>query len=189
MLRKSQLKIKNNVVFEKENLDDLFRCVIPYLSFIGGVVIKKKLWLQREKETYFGTEFIHLGVIFQEPLSGKTLVMAEPLITIRWGNAQWSRRSFEIWIMKWPKLINSFKYISKSSRKEYSMSPTWERLNIILHERKEAGFSASQYRLWLNIAKDTPAWWKLTVKTISVLPIPLVRMMINSYGQLKKKLA
>ncbi|TAK97862.1 MAG: glycosyltransferase, partial [Verrucomicrobia bacterium] len=58
-----------------------------YLSFIGGVVIRRDIWNQREKERYLGTVFIHLGVLFQSPLPGNALAIAHPWITIRYGNA------------------------------------------------------------------------------------------------------
>ena len=47
---------------------------------------------------YFGSCFIHIGVIFQDQLPSDTLVISESFIIIRYGNAQWSDRAFEIWM-------------------------------------------------------------------------------------------
>ena len=49
-----------------------------YLSFIGGIIIQRQLWRARDKASYFGSYFIHVGVVFQQPLPGDTLVIAEP---------------------------------------------------------------------------------------------------------------
>lgn len=189
VIEKSLMKIENYRVFQSSELDNLFQCVIPYLSFIGGVVIQKRLWLERDKETYFGTEFIHLGVIFQKPLEGKALVISDPLITIRWGNAQWSSRSFEIWMIKWPRLINSFEPISPLSKKQYSMAPSWDKFRKMLYHRKQEAFSQEQYKLWLTAAKGLPVWWKLTVKSISLLPVPFAKLVINFYTGVREKIS
>ena len=105
------LRIKTNEIYEESKLEQLFQRVIPYISFIGCVIINRALWLQREKNRYYGTEFIHVGVVFQAPLPTPALVIADPHITSRFGNAHWTARSFDIWMHKWPKLIYSFKNI------------------------------------------------------------------------------
>ena len=53
-----------------------------YMSFIGCVIIRRGIWLERERERFFGTEFIHIGVIFQRQLPGDVLVIARPWIAI-----------------------------------------------------------------------------------------------------------
>jgi hypothetical protein len=98
-------------------MEHLFIDALNYLSFIGAVVIRRSIWLGRERVLYFGTEFVHVGVIFQKPLPGSALIIAEPFITIRFGYGQWTSRSFEIWMFKWPKLVWSFKDISSEAKR------------------------------------------------------------------------
>jgi hypothetical protein len=57
-----------------------------------------------------------MGVIFQRPAIGRALILARPLIRIRYGNAMWSARGFEIWIEKWPRLVWSFDHFSTTAR-------------------------------------------------------------------------
>lgn len=187
VIHKSQIKLKSDEIFHPTELDNLFRCIIPYASFIGGVIVNKQLWLQRDKEVYFGTEFIHVGVIFQKPLPEKALVISTPLITIRLGNAQWTQRSFEIWIIKWPKLLCSFQHISEASKKEYSTRPSLKKLANLIHQRSEAAFSHKQLQLWSNSFSESPAWWRLTINIISRIPIPIAKMVIASYVGLKER--
>lgn len=87
-----------------------------YLSFIGGVVVRRSLWLSRARKPYYGTLFIHVGVLFQRPPLQRAAVMARPLIRIRYGNASWSARSFEIWIRKWPQLVWSFPLLTDDTK-------------------------------------------------------------------------
>ena len=84
--------------FATQDAEQFFTQAAAYLTFIGGVVIRRSQWLARQREPYFGTLFIHVGVIFQLPPLQKVSVIAQPLISIRYGNALWTARGFEIWI-------------------------------------------------------------------------------------------
>jgi glycosyltransferase involved in cell wall biosynthesis len=79
-----------------------------HLSFIGAVIIRRSLWMERERQKYFGSLFIHVGVIFQKPLPGTALAIAEPLMRIRYGVGGWTSRRARIWLFLWPELIWSF---------------------------------------------------------------------------------
>lgn len=102
--------------FAPDEQDQLLAVTGNLLSFIGTVVIRRSVWLEREHDQYYGTEFIHVGVIFQRPLHHKARLLAKPLIRIRYGNAQWSRRAFDIWMRKWPRLIWSFPHLPDSAK-------------------------------------------------------------------------
>lgn len=116
-----------------------------YLSFIGGVVIRRSRWLEREREQYFGSLFIHAGVIFQAPLE-RIKVLAEPLIVIRFGNAMWTSRGFEIWMFKWPNLIWSFKGFSDEARMRVVAREPWRQLRKLILFRALGGYSYAEYR-------------------------------------------
>jgi len=106
------LNIKKDLVYDTTNWEEFFIKTANYLSFMPSVVIKRDLWNSREKGEYYGTMFLHVGVIFQKPIPGKILLLADPLIINRYGNFTWSSRKFEIWMFKWPNLIWSFDNLS-----------------------------------------------------------------------------
>jgi hypothetical protein len=112
------LKINNDMEFKgtKEESEQFFLNSADYLSFIGCVVIEREEWITRNKDKYFGTEFIHVGVIFQRDFLKKQLIIAFPYIKIRLGNSQWYGRAFKIWIYNWPQLIWSFNQFSDESK-------------------------------------------------------------------------
>lgn len=180
------LQIKTNEIYDKLKLEKLFQRVIPYMSFIGCVVINRDLWLQREKKRYFGTEFIHVGVIFQAPLPASTLVIAEPYITIRFSNAQWTPRAFEIWMYKWPNLLCSFADISEQVRQEYQKTQSWRRLkNIIIH-RARGEYSLKEYRKWFKL-ENLSLWWQMKILFIAIVPSIIPKLIILFYFRMVNK--
>ena len=186
IIENQRVRINTNEIYSESELDILFCRVIPYMSFIGCVVINRNLWLQREKKRYFGTEFIHVGVIFQAPLPASALVIAEPYITIRLGNAQWSPRSFEIWMYKWPNLLCSFTDISEEIKQEYQKRPSWRRLkNIIIH-RARGEYSLKEYRKWLKL-ENLSLWWQMGILFIAIVPSSIVKVSVLSYFKMVNK--
>jgi len=186
IIENQRVRINTNEIYSESELDILFCRVIPYMSFIGCVVINRNLWLQREKKRYFGTEFIHVGVIFQAPLPASALVIAEPYITIRLGNAQWSPKSFEIWMYKWPNLLCSFTDISEEIKQEYQKRPSWRRLkNIIIH-RARGEYSLKEYRKWLKL-ENLSLWWQMGILFIAIVPSSIVKVSVLSYFKMVNK--
>ena len=126
--------------------EKFFSEVASYISFIGGVVIKRKSWLERNRVDYYGSLFIHVGVIFQHPPINIIKIIAEPLITIRYGNSMWSPRSFEIWTFKWPKLIWSFADFSEQAKLQVTAQEPRKSVSRLLRNRALGAFSEAEIK-------------------------------------------
>lgn len=146
----SRVLIGNRVGFDADRIyrvgedDRLFAETSFYLTFIGAVVIDRQLWLEREKERYFGSEFIHFGVIFQASLPRTTRVIAEPLTQIRYGNALWTARGFQIWMFRWPALVWSMPRSEEARRKVVSRE-RWRAPLMLLGHRAIGAYSIDEY--------------------------------------------
>jgi glycosyltransferase involved in cell wall biosynthesis len=156
-----------------------------YLSFIGGVVIKRQLWNARDKARYFGTEFVHVGVIFQSPLPEATLALAHPWIMIRYGNAQWTPRSFEIWMFKWPNLIWSLPGFSDAARRRVSSPEPWRRAWALLLFRARGAYSTREYQAWIA-PRPGSAWSKWSARLIARLPGGMVNLFAMLYAWVRR---
>jgi glycosyltransferase involved in cell wall biosynthesis len=131
--------------------DDLafFADCIDHLSFIGALVVRRQLWLARQRQPYYGTEFIHVGVLFQQPLAGSIIVLGEPLVLIRYGVGNWMQRSFEVWMVKWPTLIWSFDWIPADVRQAAKRRLPWRDLGAVLGYRAKGWYSRADYRRFI----------------------------------------
>ena len=98
---------------EGNNANDLFDKFISYLSFFGGCIINRNYWISSNAKRYFGSLFVHIGVIF----STKNINwywINDPIIKIRYGNASWSNNALEIWLTFWPNLLTELHEIDKN---------------------------------------------------------------------------
>jgi len=182
-----KMKIYTDLIFFEEELDLLFECVTPYITYIGSVIIDRKLWLEREKEKYFGSEFIHVGVIFQKAIPNRTIVIADPIIEIRSDNAQWTSRSFEIWMIKWPHLLSSLNEVTTDYKKELlSKYQSLKLLKENLIFRSNGFLNIHEFKRWYKNSKSLPFFLKCTLLIISITPPILFRILISLIINLKK---
>lgn len=173
LLEAKRLKMDADRSYGPEDNERLFVDTAKYLSFIGCVVVSRELWCGRERKKYFGTEFIHMGVLFQSPLPRAALVLHEPWITIRYGNALWTGRKFEIGMFKWPDLIWSFSQFSDSAKSKICRREPWRQWPRLLFYRALGAFSVNEYTRWIQ-PRVRPGWRRFLVKKIAEAPLGIL---------------
>ena len=183
MLKPRKIVTYKDKIFASNELESLFTVALTHLSFIGAVVIRRDIWLNRESESYFGTEFVHVGVIFQKPLPGTATVIAEPYISIRYGNGQWKSRGFEVWMFKWPWIVWSFKHISDHAKRSITREKPWLNLAILVFERGIGAYSIKHYRNYLSQQSES-IFWKICANLISRLPEKALASLLNIFCRL-----
>ncbi|HMK50189.1 MAG TPA: hypothetical protein VK435_09060, partial [Thermodesulfovibrionales bacterium] len=172
--------------YTPDAFDDFFRHCVRYLSFIGAVVIRKAIWNERDKDSYFGTEFVHVGVIFQKRLPATISVIKEPYIQIRYGNAQWSPRKFEIWMVKWPRLLWSFETISQASKQTLIAREPWRNLKMLFVYRSLSAYDTIVLRKLIS-QHTVSSSWLFIAACISLFPVRWAGRIILQYYALSSK--
>ena len=166
--------------YAPSEFERFFVDAFDYLSFIGGVVIRRTLWMERNRERYMGTEFIHVGVIFQKPFAGSLFILAEPHIIIRYGNAQWVSRHFEIWMFRWPGMAWSFSGFSEGAMAKVSYREPWRKFRVLVYQRSVGNYSLGLYREYLA-TKPSGKVWRLCALLIARLPVSICIGACNIY--------
>ena len=122
---------------------------LMHLTFVGAVIVDRRFWLGRNRAKYYGTGFVHVGALFGDACEGSALSIASPLVSIRFGNAQWSSRAFQIWMFGWPELIWSFSNLPPAVRQAVCPKEPWDNVVVLLRERTLGTYSIREYRLFL----------------------------------------
>lgn len=180
VLEPRSLSMETDQSYGPGDFERFFEDSVNYLSFIGAVVIKRSIWEARDKQSYFGTVFVHVGVIFQAPIPGVITVLAEPWIVIRYGNALWTPRSFEISMFKWPSLLWSFTGISDAAKQRVTPRDPWDSLTALTIFRARGAFTLREYRAFLEKRIGSP-FRQLAVRTIARLPGPVINFCLVVY--------
>lgn len=157
----------------------IFSEIGGYLSFIGAVVVRRDFWMGRNRVAYYGTLFIHVGVLFQSPPIRSVKIIAEPLIRIRYGNAMWTARGFEIWMFRWPELIWSFADFSKYSLGKVCSQRPYLHMKKLLLYRALGGYSYEEYSKYLS--NSLPDLKAIGPYLIAVCPAVLANFVCSVY--------
>jgi abequosyltransferase len=151
-----------------------------YLSFVGAVVVRRDLWLGRDRARHSGLGFVHVGVLFQQPLPGGALAIARPLISIRYGNASWADRSFPIWMLDWPGVVWSLPGISDAAKARVCRKEPVTSLSSLLNARAIGTYSLQAYRTWLA-PRLPPGPQRWAAQLIALLPGRLINPLALIY--------
>lgn len=146
VLIERNLKILRDVQYDRVETERFFVEAGHHLSFIGCVIIKRALWAARDRASYYGTLFVHVGVILQTPPIDEIRVIADPIVVIRYGNAMWTPRGFEIWMFKWPGLVWSFPMFSPEAKKKICAREPWRNVRNLLIYRATGAYSTAEFK-------------------------------------------
>lgn len=169
--------------FTATEWDDFFLGVVVHLTFVGAVVVRRDIWLQRHPEDYFGTGFVHVGVLFRAPVPGTAMVIAKPLIVIRNGNGQWNARAFDIFMLRWPQLLWSFEGVSDAAKQAVTPREPWRLLRVLLLQRAFGRYSVREFELLRD--RLGPPWKRAAAHFIARLPLGLLYWPAWLYGHFK----
>lgn len=157
VLNASRLPVTGERRYGPDDGDAFLRDAGEGLSFIGGTIIRRSLWMERDRAPYMGSLFIHMGVIFQSPRIKLAKVVAEPLVIIRLGNAMWSARSFEIWMFKWPELIWGFTGYGDDAKRSVVPREPWRDAKRLFAFRANGAYSTVELKRFFS-NRDVGTW-------------------------------
>lgn len=139
-------------VYRPEEMDRLFTEMGSALRYIGGIVIERATWLSSTRQSYYGSFYIHVGVIFQKPLPRNCLVIAEPLISFRhasYAAHTYSPQLFATVMIHWPSVVWSLSLPDAAKNKVCSAQP-WRKFGRLLYWRAVGYYSLHEYRQYVR---------------------------------------
>lgn len=185
VLQRGWLHVKADRVYGPGELDRLFVETDDIHTYIGCVVIKREIWTKRERARFYGSLYVHAGVIFQEQLPGDTLLIANPFVSYRIGNVHtFSPRIPELFLVKWPSLVESLA-LSASARRRVAGAEPWMHLSRLLLLRGLDMYSLAEYKRWVRPRLNS-TYQRLPAVVASALPGPVVNtlfVLYYSFGQ------
>jgi glycosyltransferase involved in cell wall biosynthesis len=173
------IKLEHDRVFGVGDQESLFMETTQGLSFIGCTVIKRSVWLERNRQLYFGTLFVHVGVICQHSPIVHAAFIAEPLITIRYGNAMWSARGLEIWMVKWPELIWSFIDFSDQAKSSVCPRGTGHNFKRLMFYRATGIYTTKEF--FEILSSKVSGLRRLAYWLAAIVPVTLSYILASIY--------
>jgi abequosyltransferase len=148
-LHQSLYQVGSDRVFTPENFQDFWPASGKGLSYIGSVVLRRSIWFEHDRTQYYGSYFVHVGIILESTAITRALIVGHPYIKYRSGNSSWTPRSFEIWNFKWPLLVWDSTRLSTNSKEGIVPREPWRRALSVLKSRAMGEYDFKTFKTWL----------------------------------------
>lgn len=175
-LRQPLYQVGSDRVFTPENFQEFWPASGKGLSYIGSVVLRRSIWFEHDRTRYYGSYFVHVGVILESTSITRALIVGQPYIKYRSGNSSWTPRSFEIWNFKWPRLVWESTRLSAQSKEGIVPQEPWRRALSVLKSRAMGEYDLKTFRTWLAYRL---AWERrIPFLLIALMPRTLLNFML-----------
>jgi len=175
------LSIDSDRLYRRDEMGKMFDEIGTCLVCICCVVINRGVWLNSSRRRYFGSRFIHVGVILEKPLPGNIIAIAKPLMMLRLGNTQSAQLAGgKVWFVDWPALIWS-SCLPVTTKMAFCHPEPWRRARYLMPLRVLGYYSMIEYRQWFD-PSSLSTFTRIIPRSIALLPRTLVRFVYASYS-------
>ena len=175
-LRQHLYQVGSDRVFTQENFQEFWPVSGKGLSYIGSVVLRRSIWFEQDRTQYYGSYFVHVGVILESSSITRALIIGHPYIKYRSGNSSWTPRSFEIWNFKWPRLVWESTRLNAISKEDIVPREPWHRALSVLKSRAMGEYDLKTFKAWLA---SRMAWERrIPFLLIALIPRTLLNFML-----------
>lgn len=141
---------KFDSVYSEDTFEEFMYLHGVGLSYIGCVVIKRSIWFESCRKQYYGSYFVHVGVICTSTQINSIYFIHTPLILYRSANSSWTARSFEIWHFLWPELIWSCARISDEVKYQIAPNRVWNQWRVLIKSRAMGEYNRHVFAKFLK---------------------------------------
>jgi abequosyltransferase len=150
VLQDRALDFDSDRVYGAWEADRMFVEIGDCVRYIGAIVMRRAVWLARDRELYNGSVYAFVGIIFQERFPGAVHVIAQPCVSYRLGTRGIQASPLmDLVLVKWPSLVASLPLAEASKRRIRSAQP-WKHFYELLTWRGSGLYTYEQYSRWIR---------------------------------------
>jgi len=116
MIESSRVPAGVRAVYQQEQSDPFLHDLGGYLTYVGGILVRRELWLQHYNPSSIGSFFAHIDAVCAIKHGRSAHYFAHPAIRMRMHSQTWTSQSFLIWNCLYPELIWSLAGYSAAAK-------------------------------------------------------------------------
>jgi len=148
-----------------------------YLTYLGGIVIRKGLWIEYFRREMVGTFFAHIDTVGRAKIGRSAHYLPQPGINMRLHFQTWTARHFEIWNVHFPAVIWGLEGYSNAAKQAVIPRHPLKSLRRILASRAYGRFDLDICRTVLMRSAVASLPVKLSGFLIAALPREWFRLL------------
>ena len=171
----------NLIVYEPGDNDLFLADQGGYLTYVGCIVIRKKLWEKNWRSEKIGTFFSHIDAVCRAKIGHTAHCLPSPAIKMRMHMQTWTTKHFEIWNIYFPEVIWELDNYSLQAKQNVIKRYPLKSVGRILASRAYGRFTFKIFKLILLPAENSSLFVKASGFFISIIPRELFRQLYIFY--------
>lgn len=150
LIQERVLDLHKDRIYGPWELERMFVELGDFVRYIGAHIMRRTVWLARQRQLYIGSYYNFVGMLYQERLPRSVYVIAEPYVIYRYGNeGTYAEQLVEIVLAKWPSLIASLP-VSDAAKRGLDSAQPWKHPFQLLFWRGWGRYSYTLYKRWVR---------------------------------------
>ena len=170
-LEERRVPIKKTRVFGPQDDDFFLEKLGGYLTYVGGIIIRKSLWGEYFRPQMLGTYFAHIDTVCRAKIGRSVHYLPQPGIRMRLHTQTWTSRHFEIWNIKYPEVIRGLDNYSIRAKNSVISKYPLKSMKRIVASRAYGRFNLG---IWWSVLRSSECS-NLFVRSIGLLVALLPR--------------
>lgn len=177
--------IKN---YYSENQNDEFLIDLGgYLTFVGCILVKRKLWIENYNKSKIGSYFAHIDCLASLKNNRKVHYFPNPSIKMRLGSQTWLDKSFQIWYLFYPDIIWGLENYSNNAKGKVISRNPLNSLKSMLAAGAYGRINFKIYNKYFLLSKKVFFINKVLVFLIVLTPKKVLALIYSFYISIFKK--
>ncbi len=152
-----------------------------YLTYVGCIVIRKRLWIKYFCPKKVGTFFAHLDAVCRAKIGHTAHYLPRPAIKMRLRMQTWTADHFEIWNIYFPEVIWNLNNYSTRAKKSVIQRYPLKSVKRILATRAYGRFDLNVFKTILLPAKNSFWMVKIVGFFVAIIPSDFFRWLYIAY--------
>ena len=162
-------------IYGKKENDKFLIDLIGYLTYVGGILVDRELWINNYDRSKIGSYFAHIDCITSIKNKRNAHYFSAPAIKMRLGSQTWINQSFVIWHKSYPKIIWGLKNYNAQAKIKVIKPNPLNSIRAMLASRSYGRLNFSNFKEFIFAEKNVSKNKKFVIFLISIFPKYILR--------------
>ena len=187
IIESKRMPINKNFLYRKNDNDKFLMDMGGYLTYVGAIIVNKRLWIENYKKSKIGSYFAHIDCIASIKNNREVHYFAMPAIKMRLGSQTWLNKSFQIWYLFYTEIIWGLENYSFFAMQNVIPRYPLNSLKLMLAARAYGRINFQLFRKYILKSQKVIPFKKCLILIIVILPSKLFSRVYLFYIYIFKK--
>jgi len=187
IIESSRMKKNRNYLYAKNENDKFLIDMGGYLTYVGAIIVSKKLWIENYKKSKIGSFFAHIDCLASIKNNREVHYFGLPAIKMRLGSQTWLNKSFQIWYLFYPNVIWGLENYSFSAKHKVIPKNPLNSIKLMLAARAYGRIDYQIFKKYILKTQKVYTIKKFIILIIVILPSNLFSRLYLWYIHMFKK--